>query len=189
MDNSPNSANNSQDRINKSPNLLTATKFCLQNWNVADGRARRAEFWWFYLALVIISYILCFVMIFVVVAQSFALVSTHEIADDAVLFSSFYPLIILSVVYLLLTMALFIPYIYAIIRRLHDTGRSGWNFFYILIPFIGTIILLCWLAEDSDPAPNQYGPSPKYDPSMQDYYTSNTKKTHVMSKESDPFSI
>ena len=47
------------------------------------------------------------------------------------------------------------------VRRLHDTGRSGWACLIGLVPFIGGFILFVWLCEDSDPGENEYGENPK----------------------------
>ena len=47
------------------------------------------------------------------------------------------------------------------VRRLHDTGRSGWACLIGLVPFIGGFILFVWLCEDSDPGENEYGKNPK----------------------------
>ncbi|OXE35381.1 MAG: hypothetical protein CGW95_14220 [Phenylobacterium zucineum] len=43
------------------------------------------------------------------------------------------------------------------VRRLHDTGRSGKALFWLLLPFVGAIILLVYLVGDSQSGPNQYG--------------------------------
>ena len=56
-----------------------------------------------------------------------------------------------------------IPEIAVAVRRLHDTGRSGFYILFSFIPFIGGIILIIFLVDDSQPFPNIYGPSPKYD--------------------------
>lgn len=54
-----------------------------------------------------------------------------------------------------------IPSLAAGARRLHDTGRSGWLQLLMLIPCIGSIILIIWWCEDSK-GDNEYGLSPKY---------------------------
>lgn len=59
------------------------------------------------------------------------------------------------------TIALLIPTYAVGARRLHDTGRSGWLQFLMLVPCIGSIILIIWFCEDSQ-GDNEYGPSPKY---------------------------
>ena len=54
------------------------------------------------------------------------------------------------------------PLIILIIRRLHDTGRSGYNIFFYCIPLLGFIVLFYYLFLDSEKETNKYGPSPKY---------------------------
>ena len=46
-------------------------------------------------------------------------------------------------------------------RRMHDTGRSGLNFLWALIPPVGLVIILIYLCQDSDPDENRYGLNPK----------------------------
>ena len=59
-------------------------------------------------------------------------------------------------------LAIFIPTIAVTIRRLHDVGKSGWNYLWNLLPAIGQIILLVFLVKDSEPTENLWGKSPKY---------------------------
>lgn len=49
-----------------------------------------------------------------------------------------------------------------LVRRLHDTGKKWTYALFELIPLVGTLIVLIQCARDSDPGPNQFGPSPKY---------------------------
>ena len=60
-------------------------------------------------------------------------------------------------------LALFVPSITLLVRRLHDTGRSGWTAWVLLIPGVGVLILLFLLAQPGDPASNRYGPPPVHD--------------------------
>lgn len=69
--------------------------------------------------------------------------------------------IILQVSYLLYCLAIIIPSMSVFVRRLHDTGRSGWWWLIALIPIVGSIILLVFQVQDSEPRTNIYGPSPK----------------------------
>lgn len=48
-----------------------------------------------------------------------------------------------------------------IVRRLHDVGRSGYWTFLLLLPGIGTIIIMIFAVIDSAPGDNAYGPNPK----------------------------
>ncbi len=61
-----------------------------------------------------------------------------------------------SVVFSLVTL---IPSTAAASRRLHDTNRSGWLQLLWLVPLIGWIIVVIFLAQQAK-EPNQFGPSP-----------------------------
>jgi uncharacterized membrane protein YhaH (DUF805 family) len=106
----------------------------LQKYAQFSGRARRAEYWYFVLFNIIIAFVLGFFS---------ALIE----------FLGFVPF--------LYNLAVLIPGLAVFVRRLHDTGRSGWWFFIGLIPIIGTIVLLIFACEDSQPGANQYGDNPK----------------------------
>lgn len=54
-----------------------------------------------------------------------------------------------------------LPRISLIVRRLHDTNKSGWFFFISFIPLVGSFILLIFLLMDSKPGTNRYGENPK----------------------------
>lgn len=58
-------------------------------------------------------------------------------------------------------LAVLLPAIAVSIRRLHDTGKTGWWILLNLLPIIGTIILIIFYVQDSDPGDNEYGPNPK----------------------------
>ena len=60
----------------------------------------------------------------------------------------------------ILIFALLLPNMGLVVRRLHDTGRSGWWYFIALVPCVGFIILLVFLIIDGEPHPNQYGDVP-----------------------------
>jgi uncharacterized membrane protein YhaH (DUF805 family) len=59
------------------------------------------------------------------------------------------------------SLAMLIPGIAVTVRRLHDTGRSGWWVLVALIPVLGFIALLVFMVLDSQPGSNEYGPNPK----------------------------
>ena len=100
------------------------------------GRARRAEYWWFVL-LNFGVYVGLSILTRVLGSLGFA-------------------------IYLVYALAVIIPSLAVAVRRLHDTGKSGWFLLIGLIPLIGPIILLVFFFTDSDAGTNQYGPSPKY---------------------------
>jgi len=62
---------------------------------------------------------------------------------------------------LLYSLAVFLPGLAVAIRRLHDTGKSGWMILINLVPLIGFIWFIVLMAKDSAPGENQYGPNPK----------------------------
>jgi uncharacterized membrane protein YhaH (DUF805 family) len=64
------------------------------------------------------------------------------------------------VIYVVVIAALVLPYVAATVRRLHDTGRSGWWYLLNVVPLIGPVVLLVWTVSDSHPD-NEYGPNPK----------------------------
>ena len=61
----------------------------------------------------------------------------------------------------LYSLAVFIPGLAVSVRRLHDTGRSGWWLLIGLVPLIGGIWLLVLLCLDSQPETNKWGANPK----------------------------
>jgi uncharacterized membrane protein YhaH (DUF805 family) len=65
---------------------------------------------------------------------------------------------LLSLVYLL---AFIVPSIAVGIRRLHDTNRSGWWLLLWLVPIVGWIVLIVFLATEGVKGPNEYGADPK----------------------------
>ena len=56
---------------------------------------------------------------------------------------------------------LFVPSLAVSVRRLHDTGRSGWWLLLALIPVLGWLVLLFFYFQDSQPGDNEYGSNPK----------------------------
>ena len=54
-----------------------------------------------------------------------------------------------------------VPALAVLVRRLHDTGKSGWWALMILLPVAGAIVLLGFTVTDSDGIANKYGVSPK----------------------------
>jgi len=61
----------------------------------------------------------------------------------------------------LYSLAVILPGLALAVRRLHDTGRSGWWMLIALLPLVGGIVLLVFFLLDGQPGENQYGPNPK----------------------------
>ena len=62
----------------------------------------------------------------------------------------------------LLNLAMIIPTIALIVRRLHDTNRSGAYYFFVFIPLVGAIILIVFLADSPVPAGARYDIQARY---------------------------
>jgi uncharacterized membrane protein YhaH (DUF805 family) len=104
------------------------------------GRAPRKEFWYFILFNTLIS----------LGAGLIDMLLKTEIRHAGIgLLSGLYDL------------AVVVPGLAGAVRRLHDTGKSGWYFLIGFIPLVGTIMLIVFLCRPSVPGENQYGPNPK----------------------------
>jgi uncharacterized membrane protein YhaH (DUF805 family) len=104
-----------------------------------SGRSRRKEYWYFALFNFIVALILGII--------------------DGVLgtLNAEIGLGVLSAVYAIATI---IPNLSITFRRLHDTNKSAWWLFILLIPLIGIIVFLVFMCQDSRDE-NDYGSSPK----------------------------
>ena len=110
-----------------------------------DGRSRRKEFWIFELVNILLM-----LALFVGGYAAFG-TNVHPDGVQAALYFPFALYVLVSI----------LPSLSVTVRRLHDTGKSGWMILLCLIPIIGGIIVFVFLVLDSDPGPNQYGPNPK----------------------------
>ncbi|MES2192321.1 MAG: DUF805 domain-containing protein [Pseudomonadota bacterium] len=99
-----------------------------------NGRARRKEYWMFFLIYILI----------IVVAT--IIDSVAELP---------------GVVSGIVALVHIIPSLSAGVRRMHDTGRSGWAILIFLVPIAGPFLAIYWLAQDSKPGDNTYGVNPK----------------------------
>ena len=101
-----------------------------------SGRARRKEFWVFFLSNVLIFWILSILDHYLYTAY---------FTTTSYVFSAF----------------ILIPSIAVSLRRLHDSGKTGWNILFIFIPFLGWFWLLILLILLGEPKINKWGPYPK----------------------------
>ena len=119
-----------QNKAEEQFNMIDWFVKCLKNYANFSGRARRKEYWFFIvvqIGLIIIASII-----------------------DSVIFNG--P----SIFYALTVLGLFIPSLSVAIRRMHDTGRSGWLTLISLIPLVGLIVIY-WLASETKQETNQWG--------------------------------
>ncbi|SDR97470.1 Uncharacterized membrane protein YhaH, DUF805 family [Polaribacter sp. KT25b] len=100
-----------------------------------SGRARRKEFWVFFLTNIFIYWILT---------------NLYRFTDAD----------LTNVPYIFLAIIL-IPSIAVLLRRLHDSGKNGWNILFVFIPILGWFWLLILLILLGEPKLNKWGPYPK----------------------------
>ena len=110
----------------------------LRKYAVFHGRASRQEYWYFFLFNILFSIGLGVV--------------------DGVTGSSRVGIGLLGGLY---SLAMFVPGVAVSIRRLHDTGRSGWWLLIGLVPLVGVIVLFIFTVQAGGAGQNQYGPDPK----------------------------
>ncbi len=115
-------------------NIIDAYKFCIKNYGNFEGRARRSEYF------------------------GFALTNFLIVLGILVLGWIIPLLLFLIPLYVLGTI---IPAIAALVRRLHDVGKSGWWYFIAFVPLIGGIWLLVLLFTEGESGDNIYGSNPK----------------------------
>jgi uncharacterized membrane protein YhaH (DUF805 family) len=111
----------------------------LKNYAGFSGRARRTEYWMFFLFNLIITIVLDVI---------------GRVIELGTLLGGIYGLAVL------------IPGLAVGVRRLHDTGRSGWWLLIGLVPVVGTIVLIVFLATEGEPGNNAHGPNPKLAPAL-----------------------
>ena len=106
----------------------------LKKYAVFTGRARRQEFWMFFLCNLAVAVAVLLI----------------DIAVGAGM-----------ILYCVYALAVAVPTIALAVRRLHDIGKSGWWYFVVLIPIAGFVWLVVLMATEGQPHANDYGPSPK----------------------------
>lgn len=133
-------------------------KTCLQNYVNFKGRARRREYWMFLLVNFIV-YMLFSMTIYLLSKELGTM--TEDLLGDGMDMMTAYIYLGVSAVLLLYSLAMVIPGFAVLFRRLHDIGKSGAWILIGLVPIAGFIILIVFLATDSQAGENKYGPNPK----------------------------
>ena len=109
----------------------------MYNYGNFTGRASRSEYWFFIL----------FVWIFDTITSLADMIIFDEPVGEGLL-------------YLIGSLVLIVPLLSVEVRRLHDTGRSGWWILISLIPCIGVILLFVWCVLEGNAHVNAYGDVP-----------------------------
>ena len=130
----------------------------LRNYADFQGRARRKEYWFFQLFYGL-GILLLTAPFWIIALTRIFTEADPDLNGDLALGT---PEIVLGIAYLLWLLIHLLPHIAVTVRRLHDTGRSGfWYLLGIFFPVIGTIWLFVLTVLDSEPGGNKYGPNPK----------------------------
>jgi uncharacterized membrane protein YhaH (DUF805 family) len=119
-----------------------AVKTCYSKYATFEGRASRSEFWWFYLWTLLPSVV------------GYLLVAVAGRGSDNAMNGLGVLLLVLVAIW---SLANIIPFISVAVRRLHDSDRSGWWYWVVLVPCIGGIWFLVLMILEGTPGPNQYG--------------------------------
>lgn len=130
--------------IGRAVGCKEAVTLAFKSYARGRGRATRAEYWWFYL----------FTLIgWAVVAPLVILAAFLQSESVMLIVNTLWSLWL--IVYIL---AMFIPSITITVRRLHDTGKSAQYLWFLLLPFVGGMVIFILTLLPSDVGSNVYGP-------------------------------
>lgn len=127
---------------------VTSVRSNLTNFN---GRARRSEFWWWYLFAVLVMFAAGIVASIVV-----GIMTAVDVQALTTIVG-----IILGLALLAIWVYLFIGTLSVGVRRLHDQDKSGLFLLLAFVPFVGSIVLIVFWVLEGTQGPNQFGPDPK----------------------------
>ena len=129
--------------------FVESIRTCFSKYVTWQGRAARSEYWYF-----ILFAVLCYLVATVidnVLGTTFKIANPSTGVEQSVGY---------GYAYVLVALGLLLPSLSVLVRRLHDTDRSGWWYWIALIPLIGGILLLVWLCSRGTDGINSYGADP-----------------------------
>lgn len=127
-----------------------AVRTCLSKYVTFSGRARRPEYWWFVLFVILGN-----IVFGILDAAVFGTVEVPvegapgQVEEAAV-----------SVFGAIFSLAMFLPQLAAGARRLHDRDMSAWWLLLLILPVLGVLILLVIFALPGTEGENRFGPPP-----------------------------
>lgn len=131
-----------------SPGFVDAIKICFAKYATFAGRATRPEFWWF---------TLFYMIVITGVSMLGGVLTGAMVSGDASDTATGAAALVGVGLQTIAMLVLLLPQLSATVRRLHDTDRSGWFYWMILIPLAGPIILLVFLCSQGTPGRNKFG--------------------------------
>lgn len=132
--------------------MMEAVRHVFGNYATFTGRARRSEYWYFYLFNILLVLVLSTLSIALFLIEG----GSGGNMQASVAVSG-----IINIALGIYGLAIIIPSLALCCRRLHDIGKPGSYMLFALVPVVGGILLLVWALQDSEPGDNQYGPNPK----------------------------
>lgn len=138
-----------------------AIKVCMGKLFVFEGRARRSEFWWFYLFLSLISAAVSLVFIVLIFAAMIPMMAEAGSSDpnSGAFAASFGAMALLYVLLLVVSIGLSVMLLGVQARRLHDMGQSG-HWLWLHLAGLSIVPLIMCILE-GEAHTNQWGPDPK----------------------------
>lgn len=124
--------------------MVEAYQLFWKNYVNFSGRSRRAHYWWVVLIQSVISVVAVILQTMLGMGDSAASVA-----------------LVIGGIYSLYNLATVLPMLSLGVRRLHDTGRSGWWYLINFVPCIGSIVFLVFVCMPGTVGDNQFGPDPK----------------------------
>ena len=125
--------------------FVEAVKSFWSKYATFKGRSRRSEYWWIQLFLIFTN-------------LAVAVIDLILMNGDLERFIANGGGGIVGLVWILVTI---VPALAVLVRRLHDTGKSGWWVLIGFVPLVGAIVLLVFTVLDSDSGENKHGAFPK----------------------------
>jgi serine/threonine protein kinase len=154
----PNAVQNSVN-LNDALNGFGYFKKCWKHYADFKGRARRKEFWYFTLFNYLVIFILC--MIGGIIGGAIGESESYYYDTYYVSLVEEYMIFGILCAYIPYMIAILLPYLAVSVRRLHDTGKSGWWLLINLIPYLGSAVFLVFMCLDSNAKINKWGLDPK----------------------------
>ena len=118
-----------------------AVKSFWSSYTMFRGRSRRSEYWFIQLFLIITN----------LAAGAIDLALMRGDVDRFIANGGG------GIVGLIWIFVTILPALAVLVRRLHDTGKSGWGALAGLVPLVGGIVIFVFSVLDSTTGENQYG--------------------------------
>jgi len=138
--------------------FVGALKSFFQKYVDFSSRATRSEYWYMVLWSMIFSTVLFLFALPLIASAMGSLADILDYTDDlpAVVetFSGFAWYYLIVLIY---DLAMFLPSLALLTRRIHDTGKSGLWLLMLLIPIANIVFFFIWTLTPSEPKPNKWG--------------------------------